>query len=134
MVARNPNKTNATTIESSVSDVRSFFRFKLHQIRWRNFMGQMVLGSTRALACFGGLFRSECHDDREQRERRAELFPLQVAPDKVEEFHGANGFGEHTRPRVFWRTPRPPIETASKQRHHAEDSQPSCLARGRARR
>src|ERR1035438_1020280 len=40
MDERKPNKTNATTIDSSVSDVRSFFRFKLLQMRWKNFMGK----------------------------------------------------------------------------------------------
>ena len=33
MAERNPNRTNATTMDSSVSDVRSFFRFRLHQMR-----------------------------------------------------------------------------------------------------
>jgi hypothetical protein len=26
-------------MDSSVSDVRNFFRFRLHQMRWKNFMG-----------------------------------------------------------------------------------------------
>ena len=34
------NKTNATSTDNSVSDVRSFLRFKLHPTRYRNFMGQ----------------------------------------------------------------------------------------------
>ena len=33
MADRKPNRMNATTIESSVSDVRSFFRCRLHQMR-----------------------------------------------------------------------------------------------------
>src|ERR1039458_6612382 len=38
MADKNPNRMNATRMDSSVSDVRSFFRFRLHQMRWKNFM------------------------------------------------------------------------------------------------
>ena len=31
--------------------------------------------------------QDERHDDRKQRQRRAQFFPLQIAPDEVEEFH-----------------------------------------------
>ena len=40
---KKPNRMNATRIESSVSDVRSFFRFRLHQMRWKNFMIAVIL-------------------------------------------------------------------------------------------
>src|SRR5438874_12469767 len=40
MADRNPKRINATRIESSVSAVRTFFRFRLLQMRGRNFMDQ----------------------------------------------------------------------------------------------
>ena len=33
--------SNATTTDNSVSDVRNFLRFRLHQMRWANLMGLM---------------------------------------------------------------------------------------------
>jgi hypothetical protein len=46
MAIKNPNRMNATRIESSVSDVRSFFRFRLHQMRWKNFMAGLSFSSS----------------------------------------------------------------------------------------
>src|ERR1039458_5871515 len=54
MDERKPNKTNATTMDSSVSDVRSFFRFKLLQMRWKNFMARsngLVAADARRRTC-----------------------------------------------------------------------------------
>src|SRR5581483_1406735 len=39
MAERKPKRMKATTMESRVRIVRSFFRFRLLQMRWKNFMG-----------------------------------------------------------------------------------------------
>ena len=59
----------ATTIESSVRMVRSFFRFRLLQIRWRNFIGRAL--SRPSAACWSA--SSSCTPDFAQGEHLGQL-------------------------------------------------------------
>src|SRR3954462_8821270 len=66
LIAHNrPNSTNATITDSSVSEVRSFFRFRLTQTRGRNFTARPSAVSFRRLA--GELALGEMHGARRAR-------------------------------------------------------------------